>query len=124
MTYLKDWWNNRTPFMKFMYGLLAGLIIVFIITSVRGQQQGLRIDKNYIKSVSGQEAYVNDVYVTSMINFVDYCGSTTTLHRFNDFQGRVYGITLWCRNNSKSFTFFYSDEWRIKQYGKFEELKT
>ena len=84
---------------------------------------GLRIDNTYIKSVRGQEAYVNDVYVTTMVNFVDYCNSTSTLHRFSDFKGRLFGVTLWCRDSSKSFTFFYSDEWRVKQYGKFEEVK-
>ena len=126
-----EWWKGKTPFMKclikFVYGLLVVLIIVGITNSILSlpikEDNGLRINDNYIKSVSGQEAYVNDVYVTTMVNFVDYCNSTSTLHRFSDFKGRLYGITLWCKNSSKAFTFFYSDKWRIEQYGKFEEVK-
>ena len=123
-----EWWEGKTPILKFMYLLLYVVILALIILMVvvilsPKSSHGLRINDNYIKSVSGQEAYVNDVYVTTMVNFVDYCNSTSTLHRFSDFKGRLYGITLWCKNSSKAFTFFYSDKWRIEQYGKFEEVK-
>ena len=105
--------------------LCVSLILVFIIMLyfiigeyLQNNQKGLRIDKEYIKSVTGQEAFVNDVYVTMMTNFVDKCGKNNTLRRFNDIKGNLYGITLWCKDTQEKFTFFYSDKWRQEQYGK------
>ena len=97
------------------------IIVLGVLTSndyLQNNQKGLRIDKEYIRSITGQEAYVNDVYVTTMINFADKCGGNQSFYRFSDNKGRLHGVTLWCRHNLQSFTFYYSDKWRIENYGK------
>lgn len=116
---MKEHWNKSAPFLKFLYGLLVGMLLIILYFGVKEKEQsGLRINNTYIKSISGQEAYVNDVYVTTMVNFADKCGGNQSFYRFSDNKGRLYGITLWCKHNQQSFTFFYSDKWRENQYGK------
>lgn len=79
---------------------------------------GLRINSSYLKSVSGREAFVNDVYVTAMVNFADECEGNQSFFRHSDLKGRLQGVTLWCRHNQQAFTFFYSDKWRSDVYEK------
>ena len=117
MTRLIKWWKERSPYMKFIYGFIAGMIIIFVILTVKDSSQGLRIDNTYIKAVKPCEINVNDIYVNNMVDFVDTCSNVVVLKKFVDVRGRLHGITLWCSANSTSFTFFYSDKWRKEYYG-------
>lgn len=112
--------NKLILYVSLIWILIGVVMFVLIINYTQKQktlQGGLRIDKEYIKSVSGQEAYVNDVYITTMVNFADKCGGNQSFYRFSDSKGRLHGLTLWCKRNFESFTFFYSDKWRKDNYG-------
>ena len=109
-----DWWNSKSYPLKFLYGLLAGLLAVLIVNFfIDGtSSNGLRIDKNYIKAVTPCQAEVNDVYLSKMIDFADECKGNQSFYRAVDLRGNLYGLALWCKHSHKAFTFYYSDKWR------------
>lgn len=110
----------RSTFITFMYGLLVGLIISTMLVLPykfnNPKGEGLRIDKAYIKAIEPCKAELNDVYVSKMIEFADECKGTQQFFRFINSRNQLFGVTLWCKNISKSFTFYYSDKWRQENY--------
>ena len=118
----KEWWDNRSELIGFICGILIGAILFYVGTLVWVQEEkdagGIKIDNAYISSVTEKERKVNDLYVTTLINFADVCGNNSKVLRTNDFKNRVNGVTLYCKNDNSTFTFWYSDKWRYEQYGK------
>lgn len=118
---IKEWWENKSIGMKFMYGLFIVLFIITNIIFIYGKTKinsGLRIDDAYIKVIEPCQQEINDVYVSKMLEFADECGGAQQFFRLNNQQNKLLGVTLWCKNTSKAFTFYYSDKWLSDNYDR------
>lgn len=108
--------NNKYNNWKIIGIISAIWIVVFILLSIAriDNAGGIKFNDVYIEKATQKEAFVNDIYVTSMIQFADKCQGYQSFFRNVDLKGNLKGVSLWCANTSKSFTFYYSDKWRLE----------